>query len=94
MAWDSDFSDAIFYIQYFRNPGTGTPAILVYTQIHRFFVASHSTVHNRSRVASFTDTTFAKRELAVNTLCKVKSVKTTLSSTRSVHIAKLNQDLV
>jgi hypothetical protein len=34
----------------------------------------HSTAHNRSWPANFTDTTFVKWELAVNTLCKVKSV--------------------
>jgi hypothetical protein len=51
-------------------------AILVYTQSTRFDV-SHSTVHTRDRAANITDNTFTKRELAMNTLRKVKSLKTT-----------------
>jgi hypothetical protein len=50
--------------------------------VHSSFVVSHSTAHNRGRAVNFTDTTFAKRELAVKTLRKVKSVKTTPSTTR------------
>jgi hypothetical protein len=57
------------------------------------FVVSYSTAHNRGRAANFTDTTFAKRELATKTLRKAKSVKTTLSSIRFVQITKSNQDL-
>jgi hypothetical protein len=73
MAWLSDFIDDSTGLQNFRNPGSRTSAILVYTQFRRFFVVSHSTAHNRGRSANFTDTTFAKRELAVTTLRKVKS---------------------
>jgi hypothetical protein len=58
------------------------------------FNVSHRTAHTRGRGANFTDTTSAKRELAVNILRKVKSVKTTLSSTRFVQITKSSQDLV
>jgi hypothetical protein len=57
-------------------------------------VVSHITMHNCGRAANFTDTTFAKPELAVNTLLKVKSVKTTLSNTHFVQITKSNQDQV
>jgi hypothetical protein len=57
-------------------------------------IVSHSTAHQRGRTANFTDTTFAKRELAVNTLRKVKAIKTTLSTTRFVQVTKSNQDLV
>jgi hypothetical protein len=89
MAWLSDFSDDSAYLQYFRNPGSGTYAVLVYTQIHRLFVAPHSTAHNRGRAETFT-----KRELAVNTLRKVKSVLSTLSNTRFVEITKSSQDSV
>jgi hypothetical protein len=74
MAWLSDFSDDSACLQYFRNLGSGTSSILVYTQFYRLFVVSHSIAHNRGRAANFTNTTFAKRELAVNTLGKVKSV--------------------
>jgi hypothetical protein len=54
------------------------------------FVISHSSTHNSGRAANFTDTTFAKREFAVNT----KSVKTTLSNTHFLQITKSNQDVV
>jgi hypothetical protein len=50
-------------------------------------------VHNRGRAANFTNTTFSKQELTVNTLRKAKFVKT-LSSTRFVQNAKSNQDLL
>jgi hypothetical protein len=53
-----------------------------------------STAHSRGRAANFIDTTFAKREWAVNSLRKVKSVKTTLSDTRFFQITKSHQDLV
>jgi hypothetical protein len=66
----------------------------VYTQIHRLFLISHSTAHSRGRAANITDTTFAKRELAVNTPHEVKSIKATLSNTRFVQITKSSQDLV
>jgi hypothetical protein len=74
MAWLSDFSDDSASLQYFRNPGSGISAILEHTQFHRLFVVSHSIAHNRGRAANFTDTTFAKRELAVNSARKVKSI--------------------
>jgi hypothetical protein len=35
MTWFSHFSDDSASLQYFRNPGSGTSAILVYTQFHR-----------------------------------------------------------
>jgi hypothetical protein len=45
------------------------------------FDVLHSIVHTCGQAADFTDTAFAKWELAVNMLHKVKSVKTTLSNT-------------
>jgi hypothetical protein len=48
-------------------------------------------VHNRGQAAIFADSTFAKWELAVNTLHKMKSVKTTLSNTDFILITKSNQ---
>jgi hypothetical protein len=66
----------------------------VYTQVTACFYVCHSTAHIRGRAANFTDTTFAKWELAVNTLREVKSVKATLSNTRFVQITKSNQDLL
>jgi hypothetical protein len=44
--------------------------------------------------ANFTDSTFAKRELAVTTLRKVKSVKIAVPNTLFVQITESNQDLV
>jgi hypothetical protein len=46
MAWHSDFSDASFCAQYFRNPSTGASAVLVCTQVHRLFCcfAQHCTL--------------------------------------------------
>jgi hypothetical protein len=55
MAWLSDFSDDSARLQYFRNPGSGTSAILVYTQFHRLFVVWHSIAHDRGRAATFYD---------------------------------------
>jgi hypothetical protein len=55
MTWHSDFSDASFCVQYFRNSGPRTSAILVYSQVHSlFFFVSHSTAHTRGRAANFT----------------------------------------
>jgi hypothetical protein len=73
------------------NPSTGTPAILVYTQVHRCGVS-----HTCGQVTNFTNTTFAfaKLTLAMSTLCKMKSVKTALSNTNFVQITKSNQDQV
>jgi hypothetical protein len=50
------------------------------------FTASFVVSHNRCRTANFTDITFAKRKLALNTLRKVKSVRTTQSNTRFFQI--------
>jgi hypothetical protein len=61
-------------------------AILVYTRIYRLFFASLGTEHNHGRAANSTDTTFARRELAVNTLLKLNSVKSTLSNRRFVQV--------
>jgi hypothetical protein len=58
------------------------------------FVVLHSTANNRGWVANFTGSTFAKWELAMNTLHEVKSVKTTLSKTCFFQMTKSNQDLV
>jgi hypothetical protein len=74
MPWHSDFSDDSSCLQYFWNLGSGTSATLVYNEIHRLCFRT---------ALNFTDTTLAKRELAVNTLRKLKSVKTTLSNTLS-----------
>jgi hypothetical protein len=57
------------------------------------FDVSHSTAHTRGQEANFTNTTFAKRELVMNTLHKVMSIKTTLSNTSFVQITKSNQGL-
>jgi hypothetical protein len=66
----------------------------VYIQARRLFCYFGHTAHNRCRAANFTDTTFTKRELVVNALRKVKSVKTTLCNTPFVQITKSNQDLM
>jgi hypothetical protein len=58
------------------------------------FHVSHNIAHIHDRAANFTNTTFAKRKLAMNTLCKAKTVKTTLSNTHFIQITKSNQDLV
>jgi hypothetical protein len=58
------------------------------------FVFLHSTAHNHGWAADFTNGTFAKCDLAVNTLREVKPVKTILSNARFVHITKSSQDLV
>jgi hypothetical protein len=58
------------------------------------FDVSHSTTHTCGQAANFTDTAFAKLELAMNTQHKVMTVKTTLSSTRFVQITKFNENLV
>jgi hypothetical protein len=71
MSWHWDFSDASFYVQYFWNPNTGSSAILVYTQVHRWFGCFTQHCAHHGQVANFNDTTFGKRELAVSTLCKV-----------------------
>jgi hypothetical protein len=46
----------------------------VYTQATTYFDLD-STAHTHGQVANFTNTTFVKQELAVNTLREVKSVK-------------------
>jgi hypothetical protein len=43
-AWDSDFSDASFCLQYFRNVCTGMSTILVYTQVPHVML-SHASLH-------------------------------------------------
>jgi hypothetical protein len=59
------------------------------------FDVLHSSAHTGGRAANFTETTTsAKRELTVNTLHKLKFVKTTLSNMRFVQIPKSNKDLV
>jgi hypothetical protein len=58
------------------------------------FDVLHSTVHSHGQVGNFIDTTFAKWELAMNTLHEVNSIKTSLSNTRFVQITKSSQDLV
>jgi hypothetical protein len=58
------------------------------------FIVLHNTENNLGQAAIFTDTTFAKRELAVKTLRKVESVKTILSNTRFIQITKSNENLV
>jgi hypothetical protein len=80
MAWHSDLSDDSTCLQYFQNLGSGTSTI---------FVVLHSTAHNRWWTVNFTHATYAKQELAVNTLCKVKSVKPALFNTCFVQITKL-----
>jgi hypothetical protein len=46
------------------------------------------------QAANFAATAFAKREMAVNTLRKVKSVNITLSNIRFVPITESKQDVV
>jgi hypothetical protein len=58
------------------------------------FSLSQSAAYSGGRAANFAVFTFIKRELTVNTLRKVKSVKTTMSNTRFVQITKSNQDLL
>jgi hypothetical protein len=58
------------------------------------FDVSHSTAHTCGPEANFTNNTSIKLELAMNTLRKVKYVKTTLSNIRLIQIAKSNQELV
>jgi hypothetical protein len=55
---------------------------------------SYSTEHKRGQAANFIDTSFAKRDLALNALRKVKPIKTTLVNTRFVQITKSIQDLM
>jgi hypothetical protein len=93
MAWRSDFSGASFCVKHFRNPGTGTSAILVYTQVHSLFWCFTQHCAHHGWAANFTDIS-AGRELALNTLRKVKSVKTTLSNTHFLQITKYIQDLL
>jgi hypothetical protein len=64
----------------------------VYPQVHRLFCCFAS-AHNRGRAANFTNTTFAKPELAVNTLRKAKFVNASLPNTRFVQITKFSEDL-
>jgi hypothetical protein len=85
MAWHSDFNDASFYVQYFRNPRPGTSGILICSQVHQLFGCFAQHWARRGRPAKFTDNTFAKRP---------KSVKTTLASTRFAQITKSNWELV
>jgi hypothetical protein len=60
----------------------------VYIQVTACFVVSHCL----SWAANFTDTMFTKQELAMNTLHKVKSIKTTQAYARFVQITKSSQD--
>jgi hypothetical protein len=68
-ALHSDFS--IFEI-----PVLGRPQTWRTLKFTVCFEVSHGPGHTRRQATNFTDITFAKRELAVNTLRKVKSVKT------------------
>jgi hypothetical protein len=74
-------------------PVQGRPPSWCSLKLTICFDVLHSTVHTPGLVANFTNTTFAKQELALNTLRKVKSVKTTLSNTLFIQITKSNQDL-
>jgi hypothetical protein len=75
-------------------PVLGRPPSWCTLRFTACFVVCHNTAHNHGRAPNFTDTTFAKRELALNTLSKVKSVKAALSNTLFVQITKSSQDLV
>jgi hypothetical protein len=75
-------------------PVLGRPSSWFTLKFIVWLVVSHSTAHTCCRANNFTDISFAKRDLAVNTLRKVKSVKTTPSNGRFVHISKSIQDLV
>jgi hypothetical protein len=74
-------------------PLLGRPPSWCTLKFTAWFDVPHSTEHNHGRKANFTDTAFAKRELAVNTLRKVKSVNTTLSNISFIHITKSKEDL-
>jgi hypothetical protein len=50
-------------------------------------------VHTRGQAENI-DTTFTKLELAMNTLCKVKSAESTQANTHFVQITKFNKNLV
>jgi hypothetical protein len=52
------------------------------------FEVSSSTAHIRGQATNFADTTFAKQESVVDTLCKVKSVKATSFITLFLEITK------
>jgi hypothetical protein len=56
----------------------------MYTQVTLLGLMFHSIAYTRGTAANFNDITFHKRELAVNTLCKVKPVNTNLCNTRFV----------
>jgi hypothetical protein len=93
--YDTEFSDASVCVQCFRIPGIGTSTNLVYTQVHRLFLFfPHSAAHTLGGAVNFAVTTYAKLELAVNTLSNEKSVKTTRSNTRFFPISKYKQDMV
>jgi hypothetical protein len=94
MAWDSDFSDASSWSSISGILVLEHPPSWCILNFAVCFVVSHSAAHTRGPAANFTSTTFAKREFAVNTLLKMKSVKTTLSNKCVVQFTKYNQDLV
>jgi hypothetical protein len=50
--------------------------------------------HSGGLAANFAVFTFAKREMTMNTLRKMKSIKTVLSNTCFIQITKSNQYLV
>jgi hypothetical protein len=75
-------------------PVLGRPPTWCTLKFTACFDVLHSTAHTHGQAADLADTIFAKREMTVNTLHKLKSLKTTLSSTRFVRITKSNQDLV
>jgi hypothetical protein len=90
MPWQLGFNTASFCIQYFQNSSTGVSIILVYTQVHCFFWW----FTYLKLGSNLTDTPSTKRELAMNTLHKVKSVNTTVCNTCFIQITNSNKDLL
>jgi hypothetical protein len=94
MARISDWSVLASVSSISRIPVLGCPSFQCTLKFTVCFFFLHSTAHNHGWAANFTNGTFAKCDLAVNTLHEVKPVKTTLPNACFVHIPKSSQDLV
>jgi hypothetical protein len=64
MSWYWDLSDDSFSLQYFRNPGSVTSAILACTQIHDLFCCFAQHCAQPRPSSNLLRCTFAKREFA------------------------------
>jgi hypothetical protein len=92
MTCHSAFTDASFCAQYFRNLCAGMSAILAYPQVSRLF--SSFAQHCSQQWPGGKLHRYHLRKNVVNTVNKVKSVKTTLFNICFVQIIKSNQYLV